>query len=553
MSAGQSNTIKVWEQLKPILGPEKPFYIVATIYGAGVGLLTLAIPISVQALVNNVSFGVVLQPLVVLSIVLLALLIFSGTLKALQTYVIELFQRHFFARVGVDVTARLLNADYKELEKRNGIELVNRYFDIMTVQKKMASLLVGGVAMVLQTGVGFLLLAFYHPYFLIFDILLFGMLWAVWSLYSKDALESAIVESKTKYKFAHWLQEIARNNLFFKTENRKELALRFADNHIEDYLDKRTSHFKTLFRQQILLLIIYAFMSAVVLGLGGFLVIQGQLSIGQLVAAELVIAVILSGLSKGGKYLEAFYDLFAAADKISHFYDFKLMDYKAGPLKSEVLNNWDLNLEKVELKPSDTTFSFDYSFKASKNYIVKALSHSAKLVFLDLIQGLVPFDKGKIELGDENLEELSPFYIKSLIYILDVPRVFQGTIYENLTIDCKMAQKSDVRKALDLVDLGDLESIFEDGLDTTIFPSGYPLWPSQLIRLEFARMILAKPKIIILTEVLDHMTEVRTQKILEYFTKSDATVIYCSQFAEKRKGFDFYLELDKDKIKEEVI
>ena len=69
-----------------ILRPETPFYLVSIVYGVAVSVLTLAVPISVQSLVNTVTFGFLIQPLIVLSIVLLSILLFSSVLNALQTY-----------------------------------------------------------------------------------------------------------------------------------------------------------------------------------------------------------------------------------------------------------------------------------------------------------------------------------------------------------------------------------------------------------------------------------------------------------------------------------
>jgi putative ABC transport system ATP-binding protein len=312
-----------WPKIKLILNPEYPFYISSIIYGIGVSVLTLAIPISVQSLVNTVAFGVLTQPLVVLSIVLLLLLLFSGVLNALQVYVIELFQRRFFARTTLEVTQKLLKSSHEFVYQQNAVEFTNRFFDVMTVQKSFTTLITGGVAVILQTLVGLILLAFYHPYFLVFDILLIISLYYIWALFWRDALGTAVVESKAKYKVASWLEEVARENLFFKSNSRMEYALKVSDKNVIHYLDSRSKHFKTVFYQTILLLGTYALMSSLILGLGGYLVIEGQLTLGQLVAAELVVTVILASFSKAGKFLESFYDLFAAIDKLSQFYDLK--------------------------------------------------------------------------------------------------------------------------------------------------------------------------------------------------------------------------------------
>ncbi|MDA8793697.1 ABC transporter transmembrane domain-containing protein, partial [Bacteriovoracaceae bacterium] len=327
------------------LKPEASFYLTSVVYGIGVSILSLAIPISVQALVNTVSFGVLTQPIIILSFILLGLLILSGVLNAFQVYVIELFQRHFYTRVSTDITLKLLYSTPKELSKKNGVDLVNRYFDVMTVQKKIAILLTGGITIVLQTIVGLLLLAFYHPYFLIFDIIFIIMLWPVWSIYSKKAIIAATEESKSKYEMATWLEEIARINHFFKNTETKSFAIQRADQNIKSYLINRKKHFYYLFSQNVLLLIIYAVMSSFILGLGGLLVIKEELTVGQLVAAELIVTVILGSFSKFGKYLESIYDLIAATEKISSLY--AIDQYKEPESIIDEVKKYDLKLSKI--------------------------------------------------------------------------------------------------------------------------------------------------------------------------------------------------------------
>jgi putative ABC transport system ATP-binding protein len=362
------NSQEVWQKLLLVLRPERSFYFTTIIYSIGVSILSLGVPISVQALVNTVTFGVLLQPLVVLSFVLLALLVFSGALNALQYYIVEIFQRHIYTRITVDMTMKLLNVKFKDLERQNSTKLINRYFDVMTIQKSVTTLLTGGIDIILQTFVGLLLLAFYHPYFLAFDFVLVIFLWLSWVLFWKRAVQTAVYESKSKYEVASWLEEMSRLNLFFKTEKRKRYALEKADTKVLDYIENRTRHFKYSFMQNITLLATYAFMSAFVLGLGGFLVIEGELTIGQLVAAELVVTVILYNFAKSGKYLLSFYDLYAAVDKISVFYDLKSEDNSERfELEKDDLFTFDLDLQDVEIKTSSSDITI--SLKALKNIL----------------------------------------------------------------------------------------------------------------------------------------------------------------------------------------
>ena len=540
------NIKKVLKKMYALLAPESSFYVISIIYGIGVGVLSLAIPISVQSLVNTVTFGILTQPLVAIAILLLGLLIFSGVLHALQVYIIELFQRHFYARVSTDISQKILNSDYSFVRENNGTELVNRYFDIMTIQKSVSSLLVGGISIVLQTIVGLFLLAFYHPYFLIFDVVLIFLIWLVWIIYARKAMTSAIEESSAKYSTAAWIEEIARNNLFFKTAGRRREASRTTDIRILEYLKSRREHFKSLLSQSILLLVIHAVMSSLLLGIGGFLVIKGELTLGQLVAAELVVTVILANFARSGKYLETFYDLFAAADKINKIYNIEQL--KNTETRDIETKNYDVTFKKIVEEYDSNNLEMNKKFFFNKNYQIKIDCYSAKVMFLDLIQGLIVPKKGRMIIGDYSFEDLSVFDLKELIHVVNKPYIIEGTIKENLSYgyDYSIAE---INEALEIVQLDDLDTIFEDSLDTQLKSSGYPFLPSQHIRLSMARSILKKPKIMVITEIFEQIEEKQRRKIIEYFTKMETTLIYLTTESKKLEGFDELLVLNSNGLK----
>lgn len=536
----------LFKQLKSLLAPEVPFYTTAIIYGVGVSVLTLGVPISVQSLVNTVAFGALYQPLFVLSLVLLAFLVLSGALNALQTYVIEVFQRHFYARTTSDIAQKLLNADANSFKKYNAEEIVNRYFDVMTVQKSMAGLLTGGVSIVLQTLVGLILLGFYHPYFLFFDLMLIMLLVLVWTLYYKKALSTAVIESKKKYKVASWLENIARTNLYLKSSKRKLQALKIADKKISGYLDARKNHFRQVFGQTIFLLGMYALMSAMVLGLGGYLVIIGELTLGQLVAAELIVTVILASFAKAGKHLESFYDLYAAIDKISFFYGLK-EEQSEGDKVEGPKDRYDLKFEHVKVINSNQNYFYDLKFEEGGNYHIRSKFSSSKFVFLNLLKRLTSPTGGNIYLGGNDFRDFCPSSLRDEICVIDQANILQAPIMENLTFGLGDVAYTDIDKALKLVDLSHIQNIFDEGLQTILRPSGHPLWPSQLIRLEIAKSLIQMPKVLVLSEVFDQVEPLRQEKILKYLMESSITLIVLNNrnFADLK--FSAYYEFNSEK------
>ncbi|MCA9020566.1 MAG: ABC transporter ATP-binding protein, partial [Planctomycetaceae bacterium] len=270
------------------------------IFALVTGLLALATPLAVETLVNTVAFGQLLQPLIVLALILLAFLSFSAALLGLQTYVVEIIQRRLFARVAADLSYRLPRVIPAAMEGESGRELVNRFFDVITVQKASSALLLDGISLVLNTLIGMTVLAFYHPWLLGFDVVLLSLIAFVIFVLGRGAVNSSIKESKAKYKIAAWLEDLVGCPIAFRYRGAAEFALDQADHLTYEYLSARKKHFRIVMRQIIFALALQAVASTALLGLGGWLVISGQLTLGQLVAAELIVTVIVGSFAKMG-------------------------------------------------------------------------------------------------------------------------------------------------------------------------------------------------------------------------------------------------------------
>lgn len=536
---------EMWKNLNTILAPEKSLYFAAIVYGIGASVLSLAVPISVQSLVNSVAFTGLLQPLLVLSFVLFSLLVFSGILNVVQFYVTELFQRHFFARSASDAALALLDANSHVVDQRDGLSLVNKYFDIMTVQKKVTSLIVGGVAIALQTFAGLLLLAFYHPYFLAFDILLLVLLVLVWGLFGKNGLKSATYESTSKYEVAEWLEQIAKSHSFFKTTLRRKKALQVADEKIKGYLDNRQQHFKFLLYQIIFLFSIYALMSSAVLGLGGYLVILEQLSLGQLVAAELVATMILGALAKSGKHLEDFYDLYAAVEKLTVFKKLPSEEVTRVDLHDEACG---LDFRKVEGSHWGVDYSFDFQLECGRKYFAGKDSFFLQALFVELVRkNLEPY-KGRIYLGSTPTDDLGQEEINDYVGVLDRIRIIEGSIWDNIAFGQDSSSISEMKNIIDIVELNFLEEELPKGLDTHLTASGSPLWSSQLILLELAKHLMKKPKVLILTDIFDQIEVRLRNRILSRLLELPMTLLVFSDKHKAPKDFDDYLWFGHEKV-----
>lgn len=534
-----------WTLWSGMLHPEKNFYFVSFTYACGISLLSLAIPISVQALVNTVTFAVLKQPLIVVSLLLLSLLVFSGILRGLQDLAIEYFQRHFYARNTVEISTRILRSKSSSLNSVYTGDLVNRYFEIMTVQKKGAKLLVDGFTLLLQTITGMLLLAFYHPYFLVFDLLMIASLSMVWFLYGPRALQTAILESKAKYKVAAWLEQLADSNTLFNFRRGRIAAYKKTDEKINTYLEKRSKHFNFLFRQVIILLCLYAFMSAIILGLGGFLVIEGQLTLGQLVAAEIVVAIILSGFAKAGSYLESLYDLHAALDKIA---DFQILEeekeFHTGELSP---GKKDIHFNQVKVKYNESQYLFNAKFDASKSYLLNEDVDATQRAFLKLIHGHLEPETGHLFYGESDLAHVSPVSYRERIYLLEAPRIIEGSFRDNITWGLDDISEAEINEVLELVGLKDKVGLLAEGKDTLLYPGIPTLCWGESTRLELGRVLLQKPDWLVISSLFHQLPPSFQQEVVDMIKKQGiGLIIWSSGQCDISPAFDEVLSFSRD-------
>ena len=497
-------------RLRALLVPEAADMLTVFIYALIVGLLTLATPIAVEALVNTVAFGRFLQPVIVLALLLFMFLAFSGAIRAVQTIVVELVQRRLFARVAGDLAYRLPRVQMKELDGAYAPELVNRFFDIVTVQKVCAQLLLEGIGLVLSAIVGMAVLAFYHPWLAGFDVILLLMIAFVVFVMGRGAVDSSIKESKKKYAMAAWLEDIARCPIAFRTDGGSEFALERADRVIHDYLTARKKHFSILMRQILFALALQALASTALLAIGGWLVVSGELTLGQLVAAELIVAVIVGSVAKLGKHLESFYDLLAAIDKLGHLFDLAV-ESSDGALVADSSGPAIVELTNLCCSPSGKTLN--WKFEAGDFVAVVGNAGSGKSRLCDVIYGLRSPSSGHLNVDESDPRDLRPDVVRQRVALARDVEFFEGTIAENVHLERPSVSASDVNHVLDRLGVLDELLVLKEGLGTSLPSGGGLLSSSQLRRLMLARSIVGEPGLLLIDGLLDGFSDTELAEV----------------------------------------
>ncbi|MDC0744674.1 peptidase domain-containing ABC transporter [Polyangium mundeleinium] len=493
-----------WKRLVSLLRLERDDIGVALVYAIGVGIVSLAAPIGVQALVNTVAFGGMLQPLVVLTLLVFVALAFAGILRALWAWVVERIQQRIFVRVAVDLAHRLPRVRSDALGGTYGPELVNRFFDVLTVQKGAATLLVDGVSIVLQTAVGMLVLAFYHPLLLAFDVaLVLAVSFVVFGL-GRGAVHTAVKESKAKYAVAAWLEEMARHPAAFRSGGAAGFARARAEDLLHTWLGARQKHWKVLFRQIAGSLVVQATASAALLGVGGWLVMGGKLTLGQLVAAELIVTTVVAGIAKFGKTLESFYDLLAGVDKLGQLVDLPLEVPGGAQVppseKGARVQLVDVGFAYPGKEPLLENVSL--SLEPGARVAVVGPSGAGKSTLVQILYGLRAPTRGRIDVDGMDMRDIDLGLLREFIAPIRDVEIFDGTIAENVRVGRPGVQTRDVRAALEAVGLWAYVAALPEGLETHL-PTGGPLLSrGQAMRLCVARVIAGRPRFVVLDTAL---------------------------------------------------
>ncbi len=506
-----------WMRLRRLLATEREDLVIVGVYAVGVGVLSLVMPLAVQTLVNTVVFGTFLQPLFWLSLLALAGTLMAAGLQLAQVRVVEILQRRVFVRLVADLAHRLPRVRADVLDRENTAILVNRFFDVLTLQKSLSTLLLDGVAVVISGIAGTLLLAVYSPWFLFYAAFLWFSLVGMLLVTGRRAPATAISESYAKHAVAGWIEQVATNPQLFRHGGSTSWADSRADALAREYLGARDEHFRIWFRQFAGLLLLAALASTVLLGLGGWLVVAGTLSVGQLLAAELVVSVVLGSFAKLGKQLDSLYDLLAALDKIGHLLDLPLERTGGSPLVTE-RGPLSLSVTGVSWALPDGRVLFDdvnLSVAAGERLALTGAPGSGRGTLLDLLAGAREPSGGHVRVDGVDLREVHLGAFRRRVVLVRGVELVAGTVADNVRVGRRGISDADIRLVLARLGLLEVVAALPDGLRTELGPHGKPLSGTQVRLLVLARALVGRPGLVLVDDLVDQLSPESSATVLD--------------------------------------
>jgi ABC-type bacteriocin/lantibiotic exporter with double-glycine peptidase domain len=495
-------------------------------YAIFAGLISLSLPLGVQAIINFIQSGRVSVSWVVLIFLVVMGVALVGILSLMQLRITENLQQKIFVRSSFEFAVRLPKIKFEELYNSYPPELANRFFDTMAIQKGTSKLLIDFTAAILQIVFGVILLSLYHPYFIIFGIMLIILLYFIFKLSYKSGLETSLKESKYKYKVASWLQEMARNNFSFRNQLNFDYGLQKNDYLVSDYLNYREKHFNVIKRQFTQLIIFKIIITASLLSIGGFLVVTQQMNIGQFVAAEIIILLVINSVEKIILGLETFYDVLTSVEKIGQVADLTLEEEFDNETTSYCYTDITLETENVKFKFPDSINSIlnDISLKIDQGerIIINGANGSGKTTLIRLLSGLLKPTSGSFYINDNTFKKIDSKQYRSQIgSVIHGESPFEGTYLDNITFNDKDITQEDLKWAIDGVQLTSFIKSLPKSLDTHIFPEGRQLSSSNAQKILLARSIIHKPKILFYEDPTDTMDENLANEIIDFITAEE--------------------------------
>lgn len=543
---------RFWRLLKPDQNEIKNVYI----YAVFAGLVSLSLPLGIQAIINLIQGGQVNTSWIILVIFVIAGTGLTGVLQIYQLRITENLQQKIFARASFEFAYRIPRIKLDELYRQYAPELANRFFDILTVQKGLSKILIDFSTASLQIFFGLVLLSLYHPFFIIFSFTLLLLIYIIIRYTAKRGLDTSIKESKQKYKIAHWLEEIARNNITFKLSGQSSIPLNRVNEKVNNYLDYREKHFKVLVQQYYLMIIFKVLVATGLLAIGGVLVFQQQMNIGQFVGAEIIILLVLSSVEKLIMSMETIYDVLTGLEKIGQITDLGLEKRNGNCiLRDENPKGLELDLEDVIFTypghNRETLLHLDFHLGSGEKVMLTGGNSSGKTTLLSIISGLYDVQHGNVSYnglpkGNVDLDEL-----RLLIgNCVETEHLFEGTLFENISLGRDNATFENVKWAVGVVGLQDYVRQLPNGYDTLLHPEGQRMPSSILQKIILARSISHKPKLLLMKDILHGFLQNDRDRIIETLMSNEmgSSALIISNERDVAKAVDRIVILKDGKV-----
>lgn len=548
-----SSNVSIFKRFFSLLKPDsseiKNIYLFAILSG----ILSLGLPLGIQMIINFIQVGQMSASWLVLVLLVSLAIGISGILNIYQLRITENLQQRIFTRSAFEFAARIPKMKLVEITKLNTGDLTNRFFDTVTIQKGLSKLLIDFTAASLQILFGLILLSFYHSFFIFLGILLLLLLFVIVRLTSKEGYETSLKESSHKYKIASWLTNIANAKISFKMSAKNDYNVQRVNGFLHKYLGARDKHFKILVQQYSYLIVFKIIIALALLIVGGLLVINQQLNIGQFVASEIIILLVLSSVEKLIISLDIIYDVFTSTEKIGQATDIPLESYEG----EEIAKNEDgLSIQVTNLSFQSPFISKnclnEVSFTIQKNEKVCIVSDSSSSVnsLFYLLTGICTYPSGTISMDKIPIENMNYLSLRDQIgTFFSTDQIIDVSIVDNIRFGNESIQLAEIVEIAEQLGLSDFINQCKDRYETQLNNEVHFIPKDCVSKLVLARALAKKPRLLLLDEPTALMNQQQKQPLLNLISNlKNVTFLIASNDESVQKLADRILKIENGKL-----
>ena len=510
-----------------LLAPDTKDIFYIYFYAIFNGLLYLSLPLGIQAIVNIIMGGQLATSWVVLVVFVILGVAITGALQIVQLTITEKIQQRIFTKASFEFAYRIPRIKMEAVNKYYVPELMNRFFDTLSVQKGLPKILIDFSSATLQVIFGLFLLSLYHPYFIMFGLVLVVLVYLIFSLTGVKGLNTSLTESKYKYEVAHWLEEMGRNMGTFKLAGNTTLPLDKTDGLVSNYLKARKQHFRILVIQFINMVGFKVVVTAGLIILGSILVIDQQINLGQFVAAEIIILLIMNSVEKLILSMETIYDVITSLEKMGFVTDLPLE--KKDGIKEDYANS-----EKgMAIDIHNLSFGFpdgktkvlkdiNLSIPAGSSVCISGYTNAGKSTLMKIIAGIYLNFEGNVNYNGIPVSNLDLEHLRSYIGdSLHEEKIFNGSIIENITLGRPNISIENVMDAARKIFLLEFIQELPEGFETILDPDGKNMPESIVTKIILARSIVCSSRLLLVSDYLNKLNPGERNTIMDYLINKD--------------------------------
>ncbi len=509
MPESTTTTLTPQRRLLRLLGQYRREIRYILLYAMVAGVINLSLPLGIQAIIGQIAGGGINASWGVLVLFVLVGAALTGILRIMQLSVMEYMQRRIFAESAMEFALRIPRLNLDSLRKEHLPELVNRFFDTITLQKGLPKILIDGSTAALQIVFSLLLLSFYHASFLTFSLILLGILFLLFYWMAPKGIQTSLQESKYKYKLVFWLEEVGRVATTFKLAGENDFPLRRADEITASYMEARSKHWRVLMAKFISSVSFKVLALGSFLILGSLLVMQNELNIGQFVAAEILIFFVIESVEKLVVLHETGYDVLTATEKLGQVADLPLE--REGGVRVEDFCAQEQPLA-VELRNLSYQFqdadapvlnNISLKIKAGERVAVAGYNASGKSTLMQILSVVRRDFTGALLYNGLPKQNLDLRSLREHIGDLSSQEdIFKGTILENIALGNPKVGLQKVLDVIEKVGLNEFVRSSPQGLDTELQSGGKNTPRSVVTKILVARSVVAQPNLLVMEEPL---------------------------------------------------